>query len=1041
MSYSHGPPFLELKMLKNENWRAEDNSNLNNLGILLLEFNRNKQKKGLEEGFWVRAAFDLSGMEWPMGSKYFIIGEENADILTNVENTERMYNLKIDENVFRPTKGGFSVLVLTFHPTQKLFAPHLWIKKSKMSKTYHLHEDLLTYVREHAHDALVYSGKNSPVECKGIAFNALLETLFTSKPKPQFVLPTEPSDTGRSMGKCGPLHETPFEHIAYTRGVPTMRGPNDCSIAQVTVDDMLADSRNYKMPNKVRETDACRADEPNASPVFRFKSAAIQQSLKRTDQYVSDFCPSKLPHNSATLDIELARQDALVKEFDEYYAANSAKYDDLFELPADIDTQIHTWQQQIKSTELSKYLSAKQIAKPEVKKWFVLNFNPDSPLDSTYSCRHCVHRRALYLSKIETDLASEHGKHIRSWKQNYEIIRIHAEHWSHLETLFEMKRRKSRMKQATLKHFKTEDQALIATNNYVSAAYAAARMTLSFTQHGDFTDFMKTRHLNMGTRCGNRYVASKMVKMIYETMLKDVTDMINRNSYPLTLICDGGSDSASHSYLTVFFQTIDEYQLVKVVYYRSITLGAHEVGAEGEFNRLIDTFDKDGILSSVKKNLVGFVSDSAGVLQGEVSGVAMRLQTYFEKHYLIRHRCLPHRLESAISQAKMQAQDTPYPNFEAIEAFFNELAFFYKAPKRRNDLRTYLLGISHREFTLARVHSIRWIDSHYVQTKKVIINHKPLVAHLMRIHKDRRFDEETRTKALAHHRILTNKNMLATLASQLDYQELLKAQSKLYQERGSTLIGQGKARKALLDRMTNLKNAGGGPWTYHLLGKSMCQGVDLEELDEPLGVKITFVEARVHSASPRACLSLEMFEHDKVVFDGTVLTGEVTLKKKRFVVGQGNFQHFSTFRDSYLTKLINEVEGYLPSSELVNAIALMDIQGWPATLGEIDHPQHIEHIVYLTKWLNMEEKYGDISRAWLLLIRRVYNEKGFLCAVRKEKVSPKDFWQSMLIKETFMDEDLQRFIQSILTIPFSAAIVEHAVFPCIGHPCITFTII
>ena len=57
---------------------------------------------------------------------------------------------------------------------------------------------------------------------------------------------------------------------------------------------------------------------------------------------------------------------------------------------------------------------------------------------------------------------------------------------------------------------------------------------------------------------------------------------------------------------------------------------AHEVGAEGEFNRLIKTFEKDGILSAVKKNLVGFVSDSAGVLQGDRSGVAVRLQEYFE---------------------------------------------------------------------------------------------------------------------------------------------------------------------------------------------------------------------------------------------------------------------------------------------------------------------------------------------------------------------------------------------------------------------------
>ena len=65
-----------------------------------------------------------------------------------------------------------------------------------------------------------------------------------------------------------------------------------------------------------------------------------------------------------------------------------------------------------------------------------------------------------------------------------------------------------------------------------------------------------------------------------------------------------------------------------MVYYRSIELAAHEVGAEGEFKRLIQTFEKDEILSSVKKNLVGFVSDSAGVgltLPGAGSEVGLNI--------------------------------------------------------------------------------------------------------------------------------------------------------------------------------------------------------------------------------------------------------------------------------------------------------------------------------------------------------------------------------------------------------------------------------
>ena len=565
-------------------------------------------------------------------------------------------------------------------------------------------------------------------------------------------------------------------------------------------------------------------------------------------------------------------------------------------------------------------------------------------------------------------------------------------------------------------------------------------MVLSFRQFGNFTSLMESRGLDMGTRCQSDWVASSMTKLIYETMNDQMLENLRHNESPLSLIVDGGSDSAHNSYTTIFFQYVDGFNQVKVLFYRSIMLESHEGTAEAQTQKILDTFREDRILDMVRSNLVAYVSDSANVLMGDLNGVGVRLQSALGLKNLIRHKCLPHRMESAVKKAKLRGPDNPFPNFEEIEEDFNELGYFYTAPKRRSNLRTYVgkMNPPRKEFFLTKVHSIRWTDSHFLQTQKLITKNREITGHLEELSKDRRvFDPETRSKALVHYNKVTNKNMLMSLATMLDFQEIIKVESKIFQTTGSSIIGQSRRVESLLHKMNEVKLNGGGRWTRYLLGSSTCQQVELSEAREPDGSMLTFIEGRT-IGHPGDCLTLEQFESERVVFNGRLLTGRV-------IRGKG-YQQLSTFKDAFVKKMIKEVESYLGDTELQRHLKIMDHRLWPQNcvnhqqqrkttgkLGPQPKPdffdrklsqQHMDSLAYLADQVNMGDKYYEIHDAWDKLMRKLYTEETFMLAVRKDKVAPWEMWQSLLMQIKDLDEDLRQFIKSILAIPFSAAIVE-----------------
>ena len=222
-------PFIELQFTSGSDDAPQGEVNLKNFGLLLIDFNNYESK--LEDAFFVREAFDLSELSWPLtgedSEKYFLIGPHpKADLPTNKVHTARKINKNFANDLFQPGAGKFLFLVLTHHPKMKLFAPKHWIKRNKFSRKYHVEGELLTYIRRNVHDAVIYTGssvsKGPPRGCEGSAFQGMVDILFQDgKPRPPFVLPTDVSPRVRSLNKCGRLPKTPFDLGAFKPGKPT----------------------------------------------------------------------------------------------------------------------------------------------------------------------------------------------------------------------------------------------------------------------------------------------------------------------------------------------------------------------------------------------------------------------------------------------------------------------------------------------------------------------------------------------------------------------------------------------------------------------------------------------------------------------------------------------------------------------------------------------------------------------------------------------------------------------------------------------------
>lgn len=147
-----------------------------------------------------------------------------------------------------------------------------------------------------------------------------------------------------------------------------------------------------------------------------------------------------------------------------------------------------------------------------------------------------------------------------------------------------------------------------------------------------------------------------------------------------------------------------------------------------------------------------------------------------------------------------------FETFKNIEKYVNRLYSFYKkSHKRNNSLRDFLKAQSKTPFSLSKIFDIRWVSSQLISMLKLTSNYEMLLKHLALITQSKGFNEKSKNEAKALIKFLMNKHVLSHIYFNMDLQELFKKESKFFQNRHGSILGNSHRRSDLKTNIEALK--------------------------------------------------------------------------------------------------------------------------------------------------------------------------------------------------------------------------------------------
>ena len=176
-----------------------------------------------------------------------------------------------------------------------------------------------------------------------------------------------------------------------------------------------------------------------------------------------------------------------------------------------------------------------------------------------------------------------------------------------------------------------------------------------------------------------------------------------------------------------------------------------------------------------------------------------------------------------------------------------------------------------------------------------------LVEHLTKFTEDttnRIWSAATTESAMKLKTFLTNKNVVALIAFNIDIQKIFLVASKEFQKRHGTIIGQLSMRHWMEEELQHYKTRAGGSTITNLIMNSYCFTTK--------GQATAHLRGTSTIQNPKICTSLEDFEKKHVVYAGRYLETndadyEVTENKQKV---SKKFGKLSAIKNAYLDNII-----------------------------------------------------------------------------------------------------------------------------------------
>ena len=430
---------------------------------------------------------------------------------------------------------------------------------------------------------------------------------------------------------------------------------------------------------------------------------------------------------------------------------------------------------------------------------------------------------------------------------------------------------------------------------------------------------------------------------------------------------------------------------------------------------LLKELEDDGLTPYAFKNLVGLVTDGAANMIGRNKGFGKMMRDKLHRPDLVHHYCLAHRLERAFGAAMKK-----YPSFVNQETMNNKISSFYTSSHKRTALMDEMMaGKQKASFRIQKTIDTRWVASHVEAMIKLLLKWQYILENILSIlgRQDNTGVGEEQANEVAN--FLQNKHAIVAIAFNIDVQGVFKGESKKFQERYSTLIGQ-STRESVMKGQLLMIRKGYGRAFREFLGECLCG---------PSRLRAT-----------QSCNTLSNYEVSMYVsFRGFQLK-EVT---------DDDFPRLSTFFNDYIDDLVEEVNIFFPGEADENKAKLkmsafdpLDNQRWPSSKTHVENytPESISDVakIFNVKYDSiLQEEFNQLVKTILQNSlenepqqqigkrKRFTGNEDFYC--RHKKDDPLLFWTWVL--EEFgskMSENLKLLIRKILTVPMGSADAERS---------------
>lgn len=532
-----------------------------------------------------------------------------------------------------------------------------------------------------------------------------------------------------------------------------------------------------------------------------------------------------------------------------------------------------------------------------------------------------------------------------------------------------------------------ENEVLLVTSKMIRTVYVEAKSNVPFSMHRNFVVMQNLNGVNVGYHHYDKNGAIRMIDSMSRYMHEILVNHLVKSASPFSIILDTSSDIEGRHYMVTYLQAIEDN--TPIVYFYKLIEMTQDVTAQGHYNVLMNAIneEKQDMSQYFKRYMVGFASDGASVMTRKYNGLVTKVRAHVDNPIYAVH-CMAHRLQLAIGNAF--ATD---PFFEELDNTVNfAYAFYNRGEKREAHLRATAITMNVNYYRLTYIYDVRWVSSQVSAMTSIHLMWSVIITDLNAIKNDNSFSETTKQKARKLLRTLTGREFMVIFHFVLDVLQEFKTWSKRMQTRGSLLADYTEFYTDIEETFNELKKKNGVYLIKYL--------VDVD------------------------CNNI--FEY---YTKQTISYNYVELHRDPKINDRVPIPKLHEIRDTFLTKVIEEIENYFPEGNLQN-FKIFQPKNLPRTIGQTS-TYGLKEVLWICDYFKWD-KCMNLVDEWKHVLMNIIDSDS-VCALRQRHTQTAKFWSEALnMPDIGWKESVEKLVKTMLVLTTGSSEAERG-FSIMNH--------